>query len=257
MDIAPHVFVWLFCAAFLAGLIDAVVGGGGLIQVPALFAGLPQHPPATLLGTNKLAGVWGTAVATLRYARVVRVEWGAAVPGALAALVFAFLGSYAVTQFPSDNLRKLLPVVLLVVAIYTLWKKDLGSVHRPAHRGWQEKTYAATAGALLGFYDGFFGPGTGSFLVFLYVRFFGFNFLSASAAAKVVNVACNVASLAWFVPSGHVLWKAGLGMAVFNIAGSLVGSRMAILRGSGFVRQIFLFVVFALILKTGYDGFLR
>lgn len=257
MDLPFATLVLLMLSAFVAGLVDAVVGGGGLIQVPAVFAALPQQPAATLLGTNKLAGVWGTSVAALRYARAVRVEWGTALPGALAALAFSFLGAYAVTQVPSDALRKALPVVLLAVAGYTLWRKDLGSVHAPAHAGWRETAWALLAGAAIGFYDGFFGPGTGSFLVFLYVRFFGFNFLSASAAAKVVNVACNVASLAWFIPTGRVIWTAGLGMAVFNVSGSLVGSRLAIRYGSGFVRTLFLLVVFALILKTGYDAFLR
>ena len=250
-------YLILCIAAFGAGFIDAVVGGGGLIQVPALFAVMPATTPAILLGTNKLAGVWGTGAAAVNFARRVKVQWSTAVPAAMAAFVLAFVGAYTVTKIPPDFLRKLLPFILVAVALYTLKKKDFGSVHAPAHAGWRETAIAAGIGGSIGFYDGFFGPGTGSFLVFLFVRFFGFDFLAASAVAKVVNVACNLAALLWFGYSGHLLWQIGLIMAVCNVAGSLTGSRLAIWKGSGFVRKIFLLVVSALILKTGYDAFLK
>jgi hypothetical protein len=250
-------YLILCIAAFGAGFIDAVVGGGGLIQVPALFAVMPATTPAILLGTNKLAGVWGTGAAAVNFARRVKVQWSTAVPAAMAAFVLAFVGAYTVTKIPPDFLRKLLPFILVAVALYTLKKKDFGSVHAPAHGGWRERAIAAGIGGSIGFYDGFFGPGTGSFLVFLFVRFFGFDFLAASAVAKVVNVACNLAALLWFGYSGHLLWQIGLMMAACNVAGSLTGSRLAIRKGSGFVRKIFLLVVSALILKTGYDAFLK
>jgi uncharacterized membrane protein YfcA len=250
-------YLILCIAAFGAGLIDAVVGGGGLIQVPALFAAMPNTPPAMLLGTNKLAGVWGTGAAAVNFARRVKVQWSTAVPAAMSAFVLAFAGAYTVTKIPPDFLRKLLPFILVAVALYTLKKKDFGSIHAPLHGGWKERAIAIGVGGSIGFYDGFFGPGTGSFLVFLFVRFFGFDFLSASAVAKVVNVACNLAALLWFWYSGHLLWQIGLLMAACNVAGSLVGSRLAIRKGSGFVRKIFLLVVSALILKTGYDAFLK
>lgn len=247
----------LCAAAFLAGMIDAVVGGGGLIQLPALFSVLPNVMPATLLGTSKLAGVWGTAAAAINFARRVRVEWNTAAPAAIAAFALAFLGAYTVTRIPPDFIRKLLPFVLIAVAFYTLKKKDFGRVHAPLHEGRREKAIAIAVGGSIGFYDGFFGPGTGSFLVFLFVRFFGFDFLAASAVAKVVNVACNFAALLWFGYSGHLLWQIGLMMALCNVAGSLIGSRLAIRYGSDFVRKIFLFVVSGLILKTGYDAFIK
>jgi uncharacterized membrane protein YfcA len=250
-------YLLLCAAAMLAGLIDAVVGGGGLIQVPALFSTLPNVVPATLFGTNKLASVWGTSVAAVSYARRVRMEWGTALPAAAAAFALSFLGAYTVTHVAPDFLRKLLPVVLCAVALYTLKKKDFGSTHAPAHGGWQQRLVAMLIGASIGFYDGFFGPGTGSFLVFLFVRVSGFDFMSASAAAKVVNIATNVAALLWFGYSGHVIWQIGLVMAVSNVAGSIIGSRLAIKHGTGFVRALFLVVVSALILKTGYDGFLK
>ncbi len=253
----PDYIYFLSAAAFLGGLIDAVVGGGGLIQIPALFAVLPNAAPASLLGTSKLAGVFGTASAAVHFSRRIRLAWSTAAPAALTAFVFAFAGAYTVTRVPPDFIRKMLPFILLAVALYTYKKKDFGSLHAPLHTGMKERLIAVLVGAGIGFYDGFFGPGTGSFLVFLFVRFFGFNFLGASAIAKVVNVACNVAALIWFGYSGHLLWQVGLTMAIFNIAGSLVGSRLAIRHGSSFVRKIFLLVVTLLIVKTGYDAFLK
>lgn len=183
--------VLLAGAAFLAGLIDAVVGGGGLIQLPMLFSVLPKELPATLLGTGKFAGIFGTGAAAINYSRRVRVAWSAAAPAAVAAFVLSFVGAFTVTKVPADLMRSLLPILLIAVAIYTLRKKDFGSVHAPVHGGSKERYLALGMGAGIGFYDGFFGPGTGSFLIFLYVRFFGFDFLSASAAAKIVNVACG------------------------------------------------------------------
>lgn len=250
-------FVLLGCAAFLAGLVDAVVGGGGLIQLPVLFSAFPKEIPATLLGTSKLAGVFGTSAAAVNYARRVRVAWSAAAPAAVAAFALSFAGAYTVTRVPGDFIRSLLPVVLLAVAIYTFRKKDFGSVHAPVHSGVTERWIAVGMGACIGFYDGFFGPGTGSFLMFLFVRFFGFDFLSASAAAKIVNVACNIAALLWFGYSGHVLWLLGVLMAVCQVAGSLVGTKLAIRHGSAFVRKLFLVVVSLLILKTSYDAIVR
>ncbi len=252
-----QLIVALGIAAFFAGMIDAVVGGGGLIQIPALFSAMPNMAPATLLGTNKFASVWGTVAAAHGYARKIRVQWSTALPAAIAAFALSFVGAYTVTHVSPDFFRKLLPVVLVAVAIYTLSKKDFGSVHAPVHAGRTEKIAAILVGSCIGFYDGFFGPGTGSFLVFLFVRFFGFDFLSSSAVAKVVNVACNVAALLWFGYSGHVLWQLGAVMAVCNVCGSLIGIRLAMRYGTGFVRVLFLIVVGSLIVKTTYDAFLR
>ena len=249
--------VMIGCAAFLAGLVDAVVGGGGLIQVPVLFSLFPKEVPATLLGTSKFAGIFGTGAAAVNYARKVRVAWSAAAPAALAAFCLSFAGAYTVTKVPADFFRALLPLVLIGVAIYTFRKKDFGSIHAPVHSGSAERWFAVGMGAAIGFYDGFFGPGTGSFLMFLFVRFFGFDFLSASAAAKVVNVACNLSALMWFGYSGHILWLLGGLMALCQVAGSLVGTRLAIKHGSQFVRKLFLVVVTLLICKTSYDAFLK
>src|SRR5690606_13594161 len=251
-----EIAIFLALAAFCAGMIDAVVGGGGLIQVPALFAGMPQTVPATLLGSNKLASVWGTTAAAYGYARKIRVHGSTALPAACAGFVLSFFGAMTVTHVPPDLIRRLLPVIVVVVAVYTFMKKDFGQIHAPAHTGYREKWMAVLVGGGIGFYDGLFGPGTGSFLIFLFIRFFGFDFLAASAVSKVVNVACNVAALLWFGYSGHLIWQLGLLMGVCNVAGSLVGIRLAIRYGTGFVRILFLLVVSALILKTSYDAFL-
>jgi hypothetical protein len=245
----------LLCfAAFFAGMVDAIGGGGGLIQVPALFSFGPNVPPATLFGTNKLASIWGTSMAAMRYSSAVKLEWSAALPSAIAAFIFAFIGAFAITHVPGDWVRKALPFVLIAIAIHTIRAKNFGLNHAPTYRGRKEKFLAIVTGSAIGFYDGFFGPGTGSFLIFLFVRFFGFDFLRASVTSKLVNVACNGAALLWFVYSGHVMWKIGLVMAGCNAAGSVAGARLAIRHGSTFVRKIFLFVVCLLIVKTAYQA---
>lgn len=243
----------LVVAAFLAGAIDAVVGGGGLIQIPALFAALPGESAATLFGTNKCASVVGTANATWRYARQVSMPWRTILPAALAAFAFSYLGAAAVAWLPKDAVRPLILLLLILAAVYTLMRKDFGQLHRPAHSGHRELAYALVLGGVIGFYDGFFGPGTGSFLIFLFVRFFGFDFLHASASAKVVNVATNLAALAYFVPNGYVLpLLAGL-MALANVSGSMAGTALALKHGSAFVRRVFLIVVGVLIVKFAWD----
>lgn len=247
----------LVCVASLAaGLVDAIVGGGGLVLLPALFAAFPAAPPATLLGTNKSASVWGTAMATWQYSRRVQLRWRAWLPAAGAALLGSLGGAWAVTQIDPTFLRKLLPLVLLAVLAYTLARKDLGQVHAPRHSARREQALACTIGLVVGAYDGFFGPGTGSFFIFLLVRLLGYDFLHASAAAKLLNVAANAAALALFAAKGHVWWHLGLPMAVANVCGGLLGAWLALRHGAGFVRGVFILVVSALILKTARDAFL-
>jgi uncharacterized membrane protein YfcA len=242
-------------AAFVAGFIDSVVGGGGLVQIPALFTLLPQQAPATLFGTNKFASVFGTTNAAWRYARRVSMPWRTTVPAAAAAFTCSYLGAMAVSWLPRDLLRPLILVLLVAAAVYTFVKKDFGAIHGPTQSGRHELAYAMLLGGIIGFYDGFFGPGTGSFLIFLFIRFFGFDFLHASAAAKVVNVATNLAALAYFAPNGHLLWQAAILMALCNVGGSFAGTHLALRHGSGFVRHVFLLVVSLLILKFAWDTF--
>jgi uncharacterized membrane protein YfcA len=244
-------------ASLLAGFVDSIVGGGGLILVPALFAVFPTTHPATLFGVNKGASVWGTAVATVQYARRVDMRWAALLPAALAGFAGSFAGAWLVTVISPGFLRKALPFVLLAVLFYTLARKELGRTHAPRFTGRAETWAACTIGVLLGFYDGFFGPGTGSFFVFLFVRWLGYDFLNASASAKLLNTATNLAALILFAMKGHVWWHFALTMALANVVGSLLGTRMALKHGAGFVRVVFIVVVSALILKTGFDAFLK
>ncbi|MBP7567131.1 MAG: TSUP family transporter [Burkholderiaceae bacterium] len=244
-------------ASGLAGFVDAIVGGGGLILVPALFAAFPAAPPATLLGMNKSAGVWGTAFAAWQFAHRVQMRWRAVLWGAGAGFAGAFIGAWTVTVISASFLRQLLPFVLIGVLAYTLARKDLGRVHAPRFEGRREALAAMVVGGGIGFYDGFFGPGTGSFMVFLFVRWLGYDFLNAAASSKVLNTATNLAALILFAAKGHVWWHYAAALAVANVAGSLLGTRLALRHGAGFVRGVFVLVVSALILKTGWDAFVR
>ena len=247
--------ILILLASGFAGMVDAIVGGGGLILVPALFATFPAAPPATLLGTNKCASVWGTAFATLKYSRRVDMRWRALLPAAVCALAGSFIGAWTVTQIDPAFLRKALPFILLAVLLYTLAKKDLGRAHQPHQNKNRERLIACVIGALIGWYDGFFGPGTGSFFIFLLVRFLGYDFLHASASAKLLNVATNIAAIVLFAMKGHIWWQIGLMMAAANVAGSLIGSHLALKHGAGFVRWAFVIVVSALIIKTALSSF--
>jgi uncharacterized protein len=244
-------------ASLLAGFVDAIVGGGGLILVPALFAVFPGTHPATLFGVNKGASVWGTAAATLQYARRVDMPWAALLPAAGVTFAGSLAGAWLVTIISPDFLRRALPLVLLAVLAYTLARKELGRHHAPRFEGRRQMLAACALGLTIGFYDGFFGPGTGSFFVFLFVRWLGFDFLHASASAKLLNTTSNLAALALFAYKGHVWWHFALVMAVANVVGSLLGTRLALKHGSGFVRVVFIVVVSALILKTTYDAWIR
>ncbi|HTJ97875.1 MAG TPA: TSUP family transporter [Rhodocyclaceae bacterium] len=246
----------LLPAAFFAGLVDAVVGGGGLIQIPALFSALPELAPATIFGTNKLASICGTFSATLRYVRRVEVPWRLALLAALTAFMFSFAGAMCVALLPKAWARPLVLVLLIAVAIYTFVRKDFGQDDQGLAHGRRHLLGALLLGAGIGFYDGFFGPGTGSFLLFLFVRFFGLDFLRATSAAKIVNLSTNAAALLYFGPTGHVLWLLAGGMALCNVAGAQLGSVLALKHGSGFVRKLFLLVVTVLIVKFAWDTFL-
>jgi uncharacterized membrane protein YfcA len=245
----------ILCAfAGLAGFIDSIAGGGGLIQLPALFIVLPpQTEVPAILGTNKLSSICGTSVATFQYARRVDMNWQVAVCAAVPAFVFSSIGASVVSLFNKDILRPIILALLIAVALYTLIQKNFGAEHLPKLPRKKEKLYATLVGIGIGFYDGFFGPGTGSFLIFLFIGVFGFDFLRASAISKVVNFSTNLAAVLYFGTNGNVMFLVGLPMGVCNIVGALLGARLAILRGSTFIRTLFLLVIFAIIAKFGYD----
>jgi uncharacterized membrane protein YfcA len=245
---------WLIlgAAAFFAGMVDAVVGGGGLIQIPVLLSQFPQTAIPTLFGTNKVASIVGTSSAMWKYGRAVTIPWRIVGPATAAALVGAWMGAALVAWLPRDWMRPLVLVLMVAAALYTFHNKNFGHVETHEPRP-SDPWMGALVGLVIGLYDGFFGPGTGSFLLFAFVRLFGMDFLRATAGAKVVNVATNLSAIALFATSGPVLWAVGLGMAVCNLAGAQVGTRMALRNGSGFIRKAFLVVVVVLIGKLALD----
>jgi uncharacterized membrane protein YfcA len=249
-------FTILLAGAFFAGSVDAMVGGGGLVQLPLLFAAYPHQAPARLLGTSKLAGVFGTSSAAWRFSRRVILPWNLLIPGLGLAFTMSLCGAITATHVPSDVFRPLVPVMLSVVLIYTLLRKDFGQVHAPRDLHRQHRIAAFMMIAAIGAYDGFFGPGTGSFFMVLFIRFFGFDFLNAAASARMLNVATNLSALLWFGAHGSVLWSLGLAMAVCNVAGAQVGTRLALRGGTQLMRYVFIVIVAMLIMKTGHDAWL-
>lgn len=239
--------------AFCAGTIDAAVGGGGLIQIPALMGALPQTAPATLFGTNKLASICGTGSAAFSFVRRVKLQWSLLGVIALFAFISSFIGAACVSLIPIHILRPIVLVMLIVIAIYTFAKKQFGQVHVDQQITPKLLVLAAMGSLAIGFYDGIFGPGTGSFFIFFFIRFLQVDFLHASALAKIGNLMTNLAALSFFIPTGHVLFELGLMMAVANIAGSLLGVRLALKYGSGFIRILFLILVSILICRLGYQ----
>jgi uncharacterized membrane protein YfcA len=242
--------------AFCGGLIDAAVGGGGLVQVPALLHALPNHSLATVFGTNKLAVFAGNIFSTLSYAKKITIAWRLLLPIALSAFAFAFLGAFSVSLIPKVLMEYIAFAVLVVMAIYTFIKKDLGKTHTHFHFGRKEIALGMCLGGAIGFYDGLFGPGSGSLLLFMFVKYFGFDFLNASASAKLVNFGTFAAALLFFIPSGNVLWAIGGVVATCNIAGSLTGTFLALRYGSGFIRIFFLILLIFLIGRMGNSLFL-
>ena len=245
---------YLCVCAFLAGFIDSVVGGGGLIQFPALLIFLPKEHAgdiAAVCGTNKLSSICGTVIAVVQYACRVPINWHSILPAALTAFGFAYFGSMAVTLINPGVLKPVILVLLVVVAGYTFLRKDFGDLHAPAFTAHKERTWGILVGVVLGFYDGFFGPGMGSFLIFTFIGLFGFDFLSASASAKVINFTTNLASVILFASTGHILYYYALPMAACNVAGSVAGTKVAMLKGNRFVRVLFLVVVSVMILRLG------
>lgn len=255
-EVDPQVLVGLLAAAACAGWIDAVAGGGGLIQLPALLLGLGGQPPATVLGTNKLSSVIGTSAATATYLRRQDTRPDVATATAMASSAFfgSMSGAALATTVSPEFFRPFVLVMLVLVGVWTALRPALGQAEKL--RWGRSRTHFAVvlaAGVVIGFYDGIFGPGTGSFLVFLLVGVVGYSFLRASATAKIVNLGTNVAALIVFAPAGHVLVGLGVAMGACNLVGGVIGARMAAARGSGFVRIAFLVVVVAMIARVAWD----
>jgi uncharacterized protein len=242
----------LLLAAFAAGWIDAVVGGGGLLQLPALLL-VPGLSPVQALATNKLSSVFGTTTSAVTYARRVHPDLRTALPMAGVALVGSAAGASIAALLPASVFKPVIVVALVGIGLFTVLRPSLGEQTALRYTGRRHHGTAVGIGAVIGFYDGVLGPGTGSFLVFAMVSLLGYDFLNASAKAKIVNVATNVGALAVFVPAGVVFWGLGLLMGAANVLGGYLGSRTATARGSRFIRIAFLVVVTALIVRVGAD----
>lgn len=233
--------------AFFAGFIDAIAGGGGLIQIPGLLLLFPQWPVVAILGTNKLASSCGTLMASLHYVRTLHISFKSIVPTLLASFLFSTLGAKVATLVDNNILRPVILVLLILMGLYTFFKKDLGLVIKEEHIvGPRLRIYCVLIGMVMGFYDGFFGPGTGSILIFCFVGWLGFSFLQGSAFSKLTNLASNIAAMLVFIVGHHVVYKIAIPMAACNILGNLLGAKLAIKKGSGFVRWVFLLVVMAI-----------
>jgi len=248
------VLLLLMLAALLAGFIDAIVGGGGLITVPALMLALPVGTPLpTLLGTNKVVAVAGSSMAAGKFLRSGTLAWREMVGPVLASGLGASIGVWLTYRVHGDFLRPVMLGLLVVMLAFTLLKPDLGELHAPRFGLNHRRGLAALIALALGFYDGFFGPGTGSVLIFLFVAVLGSDFLRASALAKSVNWASNLTAMVLFVGQGSWLPSVALGMAAANGVGGYLGAHVALTKGSGWVRGVFIGVVTALILRLGWQ----
>lgn len=244
--------VLLLVVAFAAGWVDAVVGGGGLIQLPVLLL-VPGLAPVQALATNKLSSIFGTGTASVTYYRRIKPDLRTALPMAGFALVGSFGGASVATALPAAVIKPIIVVVLIAVAIFVAVRPHLGAATSLRFSGRQQLVVACALGVAIGFYDGMIGPGTGTFLIIALVSVIGYNFVLASAMSKIVNFATNFGALALFAFSGVIVWGLALPMAAANMCGGYLGSRTAIAKGTGFVRIVFLIVVAALIVKLGWD----
>lgn len=250
------ILVFLALAGLAAGFVDAVVGGGGLIQLPALLVAFPGAAPVQLLATNKVGSICGTTVSSITYFRRVRPDLRTALPLAVAAFAGSLGGALLAFLISKEAFNPIILVVLVGVGLYTLFKPSMGQLQQLRFGHVRPRRHLAAAvliGLAVGAYDGALGPGTGSFFVFALVSVLGYGFLEASAKAKIANMATNLAALVVFVPQGAVLWQAGIVMGVMNIIGGYLGARVAVARGSGFVRVFFVVVLVAFIVKIGLD----
>ena len=250
---------WLFLAlaSGFAGFVDAVAGGGGIVQLPALLIGLSDKPIPLILGTNKVPSIFGTSSAAVSYFKKVRPDLRLTSYMAIPAFIGSASGARLAASFPKEIFRPLIVVLLICVALYTWKKPELGMNERLRFSEKKRHLIVAGLGLTIGFYDGIFGPGTGTFLVFLLVGLVGYAFLKASATAKLVNISTNFGAILSFQFTGHIWWRLGLILALANVTGAIIGSRLAIRGGSPLVRKVFLLVTTILIAKVGYDWLAR
>ena len=252
-----YIIIILCVASFVAGFVDAIVGGGGLIQTPVALIALPNLSVASIIGTLKIPGFSGTSIATIQYLKKVKVDWELFGVMAIVSFVFAFIGSSLLNVMQNDFMKPVLFVILVLLLIYTYIKKDLGQFEISSLSTKRKYIYAIIICVFIGFYDGFIGPGTGSLLIIAFVGVLGFDFLQASTNAKLVNLATNIGSITLFVIKGKIVWAIAIPMAVCNATGAFIGARLAISKGNGFIRVFFLVIVAVTLVRFGYDVFIK
>ena len=257
MDYSFFTLISLAFFAFIAGFIDAVVGGGGLIQLPALLINFPSTPLPTLFGTTKIAGFSGTSIAAIQYSKKVKFDFRFLMYLAIISMSAAYIGAKVVYLINVNTLKPLILFILIIIAIYTFIKKDFGQFQTKQLSVVKSYFLGGLMAIFIGFYDGFFGPGTGSFLVLGFVVLLGFEFIKASAYAKVVNCMTNIGALSVFIVNGNFILVVSIVMAISNVLGSYWGSKMAIKKGNGFIRIFFFIIVCVMILRYGYDIYFK
>lgn len=252
-----YIIIFLCLASFVAGFVDAIVGGGGLIQTPIALVLLPNISIASVIGTLKIPGFSGTSMAAYQYLKTTKVNWRLFLIMAFVSFGFAYLGSSLLNIMQNDFMKPLLFLVLILLLLYTYFKKDFGQfqIEKLTHK--QTYIYGIVICVFLGFYDGFIGPGTGSLLIMAFIAILGFDFLQANMYAKLVNLATNFGSITLFVLKGKIIWTIAIPMALCNVTGSWLGARLAISKGNGFIRIFFIIVVGIALLRFGYDVFLK
>ncbi|HQV01008.1 MAG: sulfite exporter TauE/SafE family protein [Bacteroidia bacterium] len=248
-------WILLCLTALLAGFTDAVVGGGGLIQLPVLFLVFPAWLPVNIIATGRLAGACGTFVAAFQYVKKVQVKWPWLLATMVAAMLMALVGAFAMKQTPPQTFKPLVFIVLVVMALYTFAKKQWGFAHHPSTVS-KPVLWAGLIGMIIGFYNGYMGPGTGSLLVFAYISILKHDFLHASASAKVINFFTDLSTIIYFIFIDAIAYKIAIPMAICNVAGGYLGSHLAIAKGSAFVRVFFMILMIVLILRFGYEIFI-
>lgn len=241
--------------AFLAGFVDAIVGGGGLIQTPTAILMLPQFPVSTVIGSLKIPSFSGTAFAARQYIKRQQVNWQLLSLMMLIALVASFCGSQLLTVVSNRFMKPLLLIVLVFVAIYTYSKKNFGAQTVKQYSSKRLQLYGLGISLVIGFYDGFIGPGAGSFLVLAFVSMMGYDFLLASTNAKMVNLATNAGSIILFLIKGKIIWAIAIPMAISNAIGGIIGAKFAISKGNQFIRIFFLLVVVGTLIRFAWDVF--
>jgi len=255
LNMETYILILLCLAAFAAGFVDAIVGGGGLIQTPVVMVLFPTYAVSSIIGTLKIPGFSGTSIATIQYLKKVKVNWKLIAIMSPIALTSAYLGSTLLTKVSNDFMKPLLLIILVLLAIYTFKKKNFGQHVEKFRSTKKQIIYALLISLLLGFYDGFIGPGAGSLLIVAFVGVLGFDFLQASTNAKLINLVTNIGSIILFASKGKIIWAIAIPMAICNAIGGWLGAKLAISKGNGFIRTFFLIIVIVILARFGYDVF--